>query len=62
MAAIELDDAERELVRKYLDEARKRLFHEIHKTDDRDFKAALKRERDMVERMLARLGSPVALP
>jgi hypothetical protein len=56
MAEKELNEAERELVRKYLERAHRELFHEIHKTDDRDFKAALKRERDDVAAILGKLG------
>ncbi len=60
MATIQLNDAERELVRKYLERAHRDLFHEIHRATDREFKTQLKIERDEIEAVLDKLGFPVA--
>lgn len=57
MAAIELTDEERAVVRKWLESAQRELYHEIHKTEfDRGFREELKKERDLVEAVLKKLG------
>lgn len=59
MDAIDLTESEtstlRDVIQNYLTE----LHSEISHTDDRDFKAALRRRHELLQSILTRLGSPV---
>ena len=52
---IELSSDELDLLRQLLEAKRVDLQHEIHHTDDREFKAALKARRDLLEALLSKL-------
>lgn len=54
---IELSTDELNLLRQVLEAKRVDLQHEIHHTDDREFKALLKARRDLLEALLSRLSA-----
>lgn len=59
MDAIELTDSETSTLRDVIQCYQNELHTEISHTDDRDFKVALKRRRELLQGVLEKLGAVV---
>lgn len=55
MQTITLSDMEKQLLIELLDSQLQELPHEIHHTDDRDYKQALKEKEGVLEELLKKL-------
>lgn len=60
MRKIEFSDGELELLREILDNSLEISDIEVHRTDSITFKEKLKHRRDMIERLLTKVGQPTA--
>jgi len=60
MLHVDLADEECAVLRHLLELKLRDLQHEIHHTDSREFKAGLRRQEDVVRRLLGRLGTEVS--
>ena len=55
MHTLLLNDIEQQLLLELLDSQRRELLHEIHHTDDRDYRQSLKEREDVIEGLLEKL-------
>jgi hypothetical protein len=55
MHTLLLNDIEQQLLLELLDSQRRELLHEIHHTDDRDYRQSLKEREDVIEGLLKKL-------
>lgn len=55
MPTLLIDEREQQLLLELLDNQRRELLHEIHHTDDRNYRQGLKEREDVVEALLKKL-------
>ena len=55
MQTLLLNDIERQLLIELLDSQRREMLHELHHTDDRDYRQSLKEREGIVEALLKKL-------
>lgn len=55
MPTISFSDAEQQLLTELLDTEMRELAHEIHHTDDRDYRESLKEKEKTIEELLKKL-------